>query len=263
MAIDTAGVRRQLDAFNFRDLFIEDLGWSQPLDRKKAELDINGTIFQRVQIAQLSGVVVFEITAKDGAIPDAKTRRAIHTEIAKSHHENLLIFVDGQRSQSLWYWVKREDKKSYPREHLYIRGQPADLLLSKITAMVFDISDFDEAGNVPVIEVANRLKKALDVERVTKKFYKEFQEQHGKFLELIEGISDERDRRWYARRSRTGKPILHKKWTRAGWGRSRSSAGAMQNRAPDMPPEGGLPRFPPGFRPAPGTSSAGLHFLRA
>ncbi len=64
--------------------------------------------------------------------------------------------------------------------------------------MVFDISDFDEDGNVPLVKVADSLKEALDIERVTKKFYGEFQEQHIAFIELIEGIDDERDRRWYA-----------------------------------------------------------------
>lgn len=133
-----------------------------------------------------------------GASPDAKTRAAIHKDIAKLHHENLLIFLDQKRTQSLWYWVKREDGKSYAREHLYTKGQPGDLFLSKLGAMVVDLSDFDETGAVPVVEVASRLKSALDVEKVTKKFYKEFSEQHLAFLELIQGIDDERQRRWYA-----------------------------------------------------------------
>jgi hypothetical protein len=51
---------------------------------------------------------------------------------------------------------------------------------------------------VPQGRVASRLKDALDVERTTKKFYREFQEQHLAFLELIEGIPGERERRWYA-----------------------------------------------------------------
>jgi hypothetical protein len=198
MSIDTSRVRQHLNSFEFRNLFVEELGWSRPLDRQKASIEVGGNTFERAQIAQLSGVVVFELSAQDGAIPDAKTRRSIHTEISKSYHENLLIFVDRERTQSLWYWIKREGGKSYPREHLYMRGQPIDLLLSKINAMVFDVSEFDEMGNVPVVEVANRLKKALDVERVTKKFYKEFQEQHVTFLEHIKGIRDERQRRWYA-----------------------------------------------------------------
>src|SRR2546425_475827 len=53
-------------------------------------------------------------------------------------------------------------------------------------------------GNVSIVEVARRLRAALDVERVTKRFYGEFQEQQIAFLELIRGVPDERQRRWYA-----------------------------------------------------------------
>jgi hypothetical protein len=198
MSIDTSRVRTDLSDFNFRDLFVEELGWSRPTERPAESFEVNGVRFERRQIAQLSGVFVFEVKAVDGHIPDVKTRKAIHAEISKLHFENLLIFLDGQSTQSLWYWVKREDGRSYPREHLYVRNQPADLFLSKLNAMVVDISEFDEEGNLPVTAVANRLREALDVERVTRKFYKEFQQQHIEFLDLITGIEDERERRWYA-----------------------------------------------------------------
>src|SRR2546423_1067193 len=198
MAINTARVRQHLNEFNFRALFVEELGWSRPAERQAVAFEVKGARFERRQIAHLGGVVVYEVMAAGGQIPDARVCRAVHTEIMRLHYENLLIFVDAQRTQSLWYWAKREDKKTYPREHLYMRGQPADLFLSKLNAMVVDISEFDEAGNVAVTEVANKLKAALDVERVTKKFYKEFQAQHIEFLKLITGIADERERRWYA-----------------------------------------------------------------
>src|SRR5215210_7435620 len=136
MSIDTSRVRRNLNDFNFRDLFIEELGWSRPTERQPVEFDAGGARFERRQIAQLSGVLVFEVRATDGHIPDAKTCKAVHTEISKLHFENLLIFLDAKSSQSLWYWVKREDGKAYPREHLYVRNQPADLFLSKLNAMV-------------------------------------------------------------------------------------------------------------------------------
>jgi len=197
-ALNIPRTRDLLQKFDFRGLFIEELGWSQPSLRRPAVSTYNGATFEQRQIADLSGVAVFEITAQDGNIPDAKTRAAIHKEVAKLHHENLLIFLDQKRTQSLWYWVKRENGKSYPREHLYVQGQPGDLFLSKLGAMVVDLSDFDETGAVPVVEVASRLKSALDIEKVTKKFYKEFSEQHLAFLELIQGIEDERQRRWYA-----------------------------------------------------------------
>lgn len=190
--------RDLLQQFEFKRLFIDELGWGQPASRRPAAVDAADESFLRVQIAELSGVVVFEVTASDGRIPDAKTRAAIHKETAKLYHENLLIFVDSQRSQSLWYWVKREDGKTYPREHSYFRAQPGDLFLSKLGSMVVDISELDESGRLAIVEVATRLKKALDIEHVTRKFYAEFQQEHIAFLEYIKGIDDERDRRWYA-----------------------------------------------------------------
>ena len=40
------------------------------------------------------------------------------------------------RTQSLWYWVKRESGRAQARDHLYVKGQPGDLFLSKLAAMV-------------------------------------------------------------------------------------------------------------------------------
>ena len=200
MKIDLENARNRLKDFDFGKLFIEELGWSQPTSCRPVAMRHGDAAFTRRQVAQLAGVVVFEVESADGdrKIPAAKTRAALHKEVAAHHHENLLIFVDGQRSQSLWYWVKREQGKNYPRDHIFVRGQPGDLFLSKLSAMVFDIGDFDAAGNVPLLEVTSRLKAALDIERVTKKFYIEFEKQHVAFLELIDGIADDRDRRWYA-----------------------------------------------------------------
>jgi hypothetical protein len=198
MSIDFTRTRERLKDFDFHRLFVEELGWSQPSTKAPTEMKVNNVIFARRQISQLAGIAVFEVTAQAGGIPDAKTRAAIHKEISSTHHENLLIFVDKERTQSLWFWVKREGSKKYPRDHFYIKGQPGDLFLGKLSAIVFELGEFDESGNVSVLEVANRLRKALDVEHVTKKFYGEFQEQHLAFLDLIEGISDDRQRRWYA-----------------------------------------------------------------
>src|SRR3989304_9797522 len=142
-----------LKQFNFKTLFIEELGWSRPTTRQPVVWDFDSTRLERQQIAQLSGVVVFEVTSLDGQIPESKTRSAIHKELSHLYHENLLIFLDKDRTQSLCYWVKREAGKNYPREHLYIKGQPGDLFLSKLSAMVVDISELDEEGYLPVVEV--------------------------------------------------------------------------------------------------------------
>ncbi|MEW6187288.1 MAG: DNA methyltransferase [Thermodesulfobacteriota bacterium] len=198
MAINLNRARNYLQNFDFSRLFIEELGWSNPTSRQIVPMGYKDGSFTRRQVAQLAGVVAFEITSSDGKIPDTKTRAALHKEIATRNHENLLIFVDKRRAQSLWYWVKRKDGKMIARDHIYVKGQPGDLFLSKLNSMVFDISDFDESGNISLLEVTGRLKEALDIERVIKRFYNEFDRQHLSFLELIEGIDSEHDRRWYA-----------------------------------------------------------------
>lgn len=198
MPIDFTRTREYLKNFDFHRLFVEELGWSQPSTNASIEMEIDSTSLTRRQISQLAGVAVFEITPHTAVIPDAKTRAAIHKEISAIYHENLLIFVDKSRTQSVWYWVKREGSKKYPRDHFYIKGQPGDLFLGKLSGIVFELGEFDESGNVSVLEVANRLRAALDVERVTKRFYGEFQDMRVTFLELIKGFSNEVQRRWYA-----------------------------------------------------------------
>ncbi len=198
MPLAPTSARTYLNDFDFKALFLEELGWSRPVSREAVEFECQDANFTRQAIAELAGVVVFEVTAEDGSIPDADTCKAIHKEISALFHENLLIFLDAERTQSLWYWAKRDGAKLLPRRHTYFKGQPGDLFLSKISAMFVDMADLDEDGSISVAQAAKRLQDALDVETTTKKFFKEFQDEHAQFLTLIGGIGDERDRRWYA-----------------------------------------------------------------
>ena len=115
MPLDFARTRTLLQQFDFHRLFIEELGWSQPTRRKPTDVAVADATVTFREIAQLAGVAVFEVSSPDGSIPDARARAAIHKGIAEHHHENLLIFVDADRTQSLWYWVKRQQGKAYPR----------------------------------------------------------------------------------------------------------------------------------------------------
>src|SRR6266487_7117431 len=198
MTINFDTTRSYLQAFNFTRLFIEILGWSNAKGIKTIELKVEDIGFKMTPISQLAGVVVFEASAKNGLLPNAKVRAAVHKEISKLQYENLIIFLDQARTQSLWYWVKREDRRTIPRDHLYVKGQPGDLFLGKLSSMFVDISELDESGNINVLEVAKRLQKALDIQPVTKKFYTAFAAQRLEFIELVQGIDNDHDRRWYA-----------------------------------------------------------------
>ncbi|NCS10856.1 MAG: ATP-binding protein [Microcystis aeruginosa G13-09] len=202
MSLNFSRTRDLLSNFQFGELFIEELGWSHPRGKKSLPVTIENQEYSCQRIAEVSGVVVLEVSRED--IPDSQTRQEIQRQVTERIAENLLIFVDSKRTRSLWYWVKREGSKSYIRDHLYIKGQPGDLFLSKLAELVLDITDFEE-GEPSVVEIAKLLQKGFDIEKITKKFYQEFQREHLQFLPFIQGIDRESgseallqaDRKWY------------------------------------------------------------------
>lgn len=105
MPLNLQSTRQHLQDFDFRKLFINELGWNNPpFALKPADAEAKGGLrFHRAPVAVLSGIHVFEITTPGGAIPDAKTRAAIHAAVSVLAAENLLIFTDAARTQSLWY----------------------------------------------------------------------------------------------------------------------------------------------------------------
>jgi len=196
--INIESTRSKLQNFQFKSIFIEELGWANPENTFPANEQVKEIKFTRTAIAELSGAVVFEIQIPEGNIPTKNERLQIAKYIQTLNFENVTIFIDKDRTKSIWHWLKVQEKKHIPREHAYLKGQPGDLFISKLSSLVFDISEFDKEGNVSIVEVAERMKKALDIEVVTKKFFKDYQKEFLEFVVYIEGISDERDRKWYA-----------------------------------------------------------------
>jgi len=91
--LNIQNTRDLLQKFGFKRLFIKELGWSQPV-HKKATLDLKDGSFELKHIVQLSGATVIEVASSNGKIPDMKVRAAVYKEVAKLHHENLLIFLN-------------------------------------------------------------------------------------------------------------------------------------------------------------------------
>ncbi len=210
--LNPRSARRHLQAFQFADLFIEDLGWNYPDSEKPIHLTHEASSWQAQEISQLAGYRVFEITPDDPdtPFPSSSTQQALWRQMTPHSAENILIFLDAQvpeqRSRSLWLWMKREtdpahphrSTKNRPRRHHYLKGQPGDLFLSKLSALVIDLSELDEDGNLPITEAAERVRTGLDIEVVTKTFFDDFQLEHQHLLDSIGGVFDPDERRWYA-----------------------------------------------------------------
>ncbi len=189
--------RDLLQNFKLQQLFIEELGWLNPASRNPFVREVNGQKFTLKEIAE-AGVVVYEVTSDTDTIPDKATRASLQNEITKLHRENLLIFLGNRRTQSSWYWVKTENGKKIPRIHDYFKGQTGDLFIGKLSAMVIDFEELTESGKARITETNRKLREALDVETVTRKFYSDFKGYHDTLLTEISGIDDERDKVWYA-----------------------------------------------------------------
>lgn len=200
MPLDRAKARELLSNFDFRSLFVEEMGWSAV--PKESPQPVGDSGYMRRLIATMSGVSVLEVypAAPDGALPDRDTSDRIHTKIAKLSHENVIIFLDDDRDRAkcMLYWVKREEGKRRPRRHHYFKGQPGDLFMSKIDGMVIEMDELREDGSLPISAVTGKLAASLDIERVTKKFYNEFSELRVDFINLIKGIANDGERFWYA-----------------------------------------------------------------
>ena len=191
MHFDSDQVRHLLKTFNFKSLFIEQLGWDHHSDT--IETVVNGQAYKLAAIAQKRGVVVF---VHDGAIPDDQTRRKIDRFVAKSAHQHLIIFSDTGKAQQVWQWVRHEPSKPLVfRQHTFHSNQSGESLIQKLKAISFSL---DEEEQLHHVDVTGRVRAAFDTERVTKRFYDRFKSEHEKFLDFITGIPDDGLQRWYA-----------------------------------------------------------------
>ena len=194
MQIDKKAIQDRLRKFDFTGVFTQELGWDFPPGN--LTLAIAGKEVQLQAVAEKKGLVAYVCPAQAGQrLPDYATRRKIEREVTKHRHQHLIVFTDAGKTTQVWQWVKRElGKPAACREHTYYAGQPGDGLIQKLTALAVSLQEEESLTHV---EVTGKVKKAFDVEKVTKRFYDRFQKEHQAFLKLLKGIPDDDMQRWY------------------------------------------------------------------
>ncbi|MGE3796263.1 MAG: hypothetical protein AB7G88_00360 [Thermomicrobiales bacterium] len=192
MTIETAINRQRLQNFQFRELFVSGLGWDNPSSGPMhvSESD-NAFTFERV--AEKAGVqVVAGGWDSRGEVPNYQIRRQIQREIAKLSHEHLIVFTDRDQTQQVWHWIKREPgQPSRARERQFFKGQSGEPILQALQSVRFTL---DEETELTINAVTNKLEKAFDKDKVTKKFYDKFKDEHDAFQTFVSGIPMRRTR---------------------------------------------------------------------
>jgi hypothetical protein len=111
--IDVARARQLLKDFDFKRLFIEELGWEKhasPLD-----VIVEGRSYRLSAVAHKRGFAAYVCEpGADARIPDYATRRKIDRQVAKSAHEHLIVYVDAEKSSQVWQWVKKTRENLSP-----------------------------------------------------------------------------------------------------------------------------------------------------
>ena len=196
MQAATEQLRTCLHAFDFRNLLVEGLGWDH-LQSEPMRVLVDGHDYALEPVAEKAGFVVYTCgPAADGSVPPYPTRRKVERQIAKLAFEHMLVFVDAEQTIQVWQWVKREaGKPAACREQEYRKGQQGTPLLQRLQNLAFAL-DEEDGLNIPV--VASRVRQAMDVERVTRRFYERFRQELTAFQEFIYGITAQGDREWYA-----------------------------------------------------------------
>jgi hypothetical protein len=162
-------------------------------------MEVDEQAFCLTPFAEQGGMLIYlGESIEDGNIPPSSMRRIIETKITKQTHEHMIIFVDKERENSVWQWVRRQrGKQTASREHTYSKGQPGDSLLQKLVGIAFSIDDLDEEGRLAITEVTGRVAEAFDIEKVTRRFYDEFKKEHSNFSKFLKGLEGQDEFSWY------------------------------------------------------------------
>ena len=196
MPADTAELRSYLRDFDFPRLFVEGLGWNyHPAEPVGVQVD--GRDYSLKPVAEKAGFVVYQCDSSvDNNVPQYPVRRKIERAVAKRAFEHLIVFADTGRKAQVWQWVKRERGKPVAcREYAVNAGQSGDHVLQRLQRLAFDI---EEESSLTVQVATSRVRAALDVEKVTKRFYERFRTELTAFGNFIDGVTAQGDRDWYA-----------------------------------------------------------------
>ena len=196
MPVSIEELRPYLQAFDFPRLFVEGLGWDHYVTEPFV-VRVNDRDYTLKPIAEKAGFAVYECDSSvDNNIPQYPIRRKIESEVAKRTFEHLIIFTDPGRKAQVWQWVRRESgKPAACREYAVTTGASGDHLLRRIQPLFVSL---DEEPSLNIALVASRVRAALDIEKVTRRFYDRFRTELTAFGKFIEGITAQGDRDWYA-----------------------------------------------------------------
>ena len=184
-------VETTLKGGNLKKLFIEILGWDNASGGTVTYQDPDsGIVIRAVPIAQKRGIPAYLCDS----IPSSDAMAGLERLAGARTVERLMIFADG--ATQLWRWpeTRRSGGTRYITHRHTVGSHHLDLL-QRLAAISFTMA---EEPTLTVLTVRKRLQASFNADRVTARFYNEFQERQQSLCENITGIPDDSDTSWYS-----------------------------------------------------------------
>ena len=180
-----------LDSNSFSTLFIDELGWNQPI-ASQISIRIGDEKYDINPVASFKGIQVWSCNN----VPNARIQREIDKEVSKVSAERLTVFYDDYYQNWRWPMSREASGKGTVRlvNHQHIRGEQTLSLLQRLKLISIPVSAVEPS----MVEMLLRLRQAFDAEHVTKKFYKEFSGYQKHLVQQIEGLEKLADKEWYS-----------------------------------------------------------------
>lgn len=195
MSLGNNRIKELIKDANFSELFFE-LGWDNVPLNQSVNIKIKNDEFNFKALKQKRGFVAYLYEAESAdKFPDRQTGLKIENKISRNSAEHILIFTDRERTKQIWQWSKREANTPVRiSRETFSKGMSGERLAQKLKNLFFSI---DEEENLTITDVARR-NDTLFRERITRRFYDYFRDEHRIFSRQIEGIDNEQERDWYA-----------------------------------------------------------------
>jgi len=186
-------MRDLLDGADFHGLFLG-LGWDNPPDTGPVRIEVDDTELVARRVADKKGVAVWTVICD--APPHGLEKRRVSLGLRKYSPLGRLVILDTpEKVLFLWPELTTSGRERIV-EHEYRKGHGGgDAVLQRLERIRFTI---DEQATLTPLAVRDRVRHSFNVEKVTNRFYEEFQTHHAYLTENIEGIKRDEDRRWYA-----------------------------------------------------------------
>lgn len=180
-----------IDNERFSELFIEELGWNQPISSEQ-HIPIASNSFKIIPIASYKGIQVWACNS----VPSSKIQREIDKQLSKISTERLTIFYDPMSQNWRWPMSREATGKGIVRliNHEHVKGNNTQSLLQRLHSIQIDLRSEEPS----LVEMLLKLRRAFDADQVTKKFYREFSDYQSNLVSKIEGLESLRDKEWYS-----------------------------------------------------------------